>query len=421
MNSRALLVFAVYALAVMQTPGHVKADGLQTKEAELKWGEAVNGLRGRLAISPEGGTRSYHPGEPFQFIASIKGVSGKSVRMTATANEMRLHTSLHVRIPNGRVFPSASRARVLLSQIPPDGSEFICLFDGRLNASIKGWLGAQTLEPDDAASFHQPGTYTFWFEYEVPSARPSAWSGKLESNHITLIVSDLPPAQRLQVPTAAQLDELRIFLGPSKGEYPHPGTIELVNAMIHTENEGLALYLMGQLDKNRAKRGQIFYLLAQRAAGIDGPYLRKLADWCVGILEHGNPPQSPLPGFDASVTDPPLEYLHFHPEDVKLRQRIVAVAELSANIPRFFPKGPDGVYLPRAPGGPLFLGFYDSMKILFDQKALHDGMSVEEVTAILGRPSSQGPTEITWTYANGAERQPRISADVKDGKLSHFR
>src|SRR5690348_18369056 len=120
MNSQSLFALAIVGLAILQTPGRLKADGPQTKEAELKWGEAVNGLRGRLAISPEGGTRSYHPGEPFEFIASIKGVSGKSVRMTATANEMRLHTSLHVRIPNGRVFPSASRARVLLSQIPPD-------------------------------------------------------------------------------------------------------------------------------------------------------------------------------------------------------------------------------------------------------------------------------------------------------------
>lgn len=188
-------VFAMVALAVLQTPLHVRADGPQTKQAELQWGETVNGRHGHIEIPPEAATRSYHPGEPFEFYVDVHDVSGQSV--LGAYNDVCIDTSLYVRVPDGQVFVRPSTNYLpRLEQVPSKGSKFVCIFDGRLNAQLKGWLDAQTLKPEAAVSLRQPGKYTFWFEYSVPSGDQAAWSGKLESNHITLTVTDLPLAQR---------------------------------------------------------------------------------------------------------------------------------------------------------------------------------------------------------------------------------
>lgn len=193
--------------------------------------------------------------------------------------------------------------------------------------------------------------------------------------------------------------------------------------MNRTENEGLALYLVRQLDEDPANGEQIFYLLKQRAAGIDGPYLHQFADWCVGVLEHGTVVQASFFGFEGSPIEAPLEYLHFHPDDAKLRDRIVAVAEQCLKIYRLPERGKKQQDAennePPSSQVPQFLGLVSAVEILFDQKVLHDEMSIEEAMTILGRPARQGSTRITWIFPTG-EAQSELSADVKDGKLSHF-
>ena len=420
MNSQSLFVLIIVGLAILWTPDRVKADGSPTKEAGLQWGETVNGFRAHIEIPAESATRLYHPGEPFEFYADVQDASGNSVLLTY--NEVETHTSLYVRIPDGRVFVRPSTNYLpRLEQIPAKGSKFVCVLQGRLNDRLKGWLDAQTLKPDAAVSLRQPGRYAFWFKY---SGNPPVRPGTLESNRITLTVTDLPPAQRLQNPTAAQLDQLRIYLGPSNAKNPNPGRTEMVNAINRTENEGLAVYLVRQLDQNPTKGEQIFYLLRRRAAGIDGPYLHQFAEWCIGVLEHGTVDQASFRGFEGSLTEAPLEYLHFHPDDAKLRDRIVAIAEQCVNIPRRSHTGKiqEGVQKnePLKSRVPEFLGLGSAVEVLFDQKVLRDGMGIDEAVAILGRPVEQDSAHITWLLPSNAVRIPRISADVKDGKISHF-
>jgi len=430
MNSQALFLFAVVALAVLQTRGRVKADAPGAEKAEIQWGETVNGLRAHIETSDDAATRPYHPGEPLQFAGCIQNVSAKSVQIIGEYVEFRAHTLLYVRVPDGKVFvrrPHGIPDRIQPGQILPNGPKFTCRFDGRIDARLKGWFDPHTLQSETKMSLHQPGTYRFWFEYNIPSGNQASWSGKLESNHITLTVTDLPPAQRLQKPTAAQIDELRMYLGPFNGIRPRHGTAELEKAINGTENEGLALYLVEQLDRNPENMEAILHLLARRADGIDGPYLHQLAIWCVESLEHGKLlPDDSFEGFYPTLIYAPLAYLDFHPEDAKLRGRIVAVAEQSADIYRLLRGGkhqpaPEIFFKPIRQGGPLFLGIDFALEVLLDQKALHgDGMSIAEVTAILGEPIQQGPTRITWVLPNGGVSQRWLSADVKDGKLINF-
>lgn len=426
MNSQALLVFAVVALAVFQMSGRVKADRPPTEEEGHQWGETVNGLRAHIEISDDAATRPYHPGEPLQFAGCIQNDSAKSVQIAGLYEEMNAHTLLYVRVPDGKVlvrrsfgYPERNQSGLIL----PQGDEFTFRFDGRIDARFKGWFVPHTLESETKLSFRQPGTYRFWFEYNVSDGDQASWSGKLESNHVALTIIDLPPAQRLQKPTAAQLDQLRVYLG-SKGKYPYPGRTELVKAMNRTENEGLAVYLVGQLDQDPADGEQIFYLLRQRASGIDGPYLHQFADWCIGFLKHGTVDQASFFGFEGSPIEAPLEYLHFHPDDAKLRDRIVAVAEQCLKISRL----PDGGRKQPGAGNnepstsevSQFFVVGGAVEILFDLKVLHDGMGVDGAVTILGRPAEQDSTRITWILPTGGVRLPRISADVKDGKLSNF-
>ena len=415
-----------------------------TRPTDATWGIASRGLRASLEIQGRD-THEYHPGEPIQIYGLVQNTSDDSIRVQAIGQPSP-YTILHVRIPDDRELVEAPLLgaddkapweKSLLSLQPGSKIE-VASSSIRLGDETQGWVNAANRGLAIDLSFRHPGKYEFWYEYSVPSGGVNAWSGTLSSNHATIMVSDLPVEKRLQKPTAHQLEILKQFLGPKNAFSPRPGAKELEKAMTATENEGLALCIVELTGTKPAQYNDLLYLVQQRigdpgpiGSGIDGPYLRRFAEQSVNTMERSNPPIDPsmtngyAGGFDfhpgvAAV----LSYLHFHPEDKKLKERAISLALRSAKM-SLFPQGDADLVRgskTRSVGsnGPLFIGFTMAWRILINTEVLHNGMSLGEAVEILGPPSADGGDWVTWIYVSPLRVNPRLRATLKEGKLSQF-
>jgi hypothetical protein len=162
--------------------------------------------------------------------------------------------------------------------------------------------------------------------------------------------------------------------------------------------------------------------------GIDGPYLRRFAEQCVKGIE-SDTPQPDIGLFGAEFPDMSgvLAYLHFHPDNAKLMERVVILARKSAKASLHTPGAWDHPSTRPAVGRherPI-IAITTASDILINAKVLHDGMSVEEAREILGQPSSEGPDARMWSLPlsePGAHRffVANLSATLTDGRLNHF-
>jgi hypothetical protein len=285
------------------------------------------------------------------------------------------------------------------------------------------WLDPTTGKPAENATFRTEGRYELWATFEVPSNEDSPWHGAVTSPHVLVNVRNIPFEQRLQVPTAEQLAVLEEYYRDQKGG----ASIKIQTLVQRTENEGFALHLVEEADKRPDFRANLLFFTSLRAGfssptGIDGPYLKRYADIVMTELE-GNRVKATVYTDRLPSSVPLLLYLKLHPEDAQAKQRLVAIAKRSAN-PSSFPPGDlaiaRGTPRPLTNDGPLFIGIGQAWRILIELDVLHDGMTLDEATAILGFPTDDRKEGLRWYYPSMMHKFSWLGAQLRDGRLSGF-
>ncbi|HEY7088206.1 MAG TPA: hypothetical protein VH518_08970 [Tepidisphaeraceae bacterium] len=301
----------------------------------------------------------------------------------------------------------------------------------RLADGMRNWIdpGSNDLLH---VSARQPGTYHLWAELEViPAAGKTprdAWHGRVRSNAVEINVSDLPIEQRRAELTNEQKRDLEAWLADDKAALPELRD-RLTDAVVLTENEALANRLM-EVVKGPPTRfaWDALAMLMERcgtnddgAVGIDGPYLKNLAEWQLTAQEKFDPAikrgEQPIDNFGIGAIEAVLVYLKLHPDDQQIRDRMTVLAQSNCRLPNHVaaPAGLNG--WKRSPGA---IPITEAWKALIQLEVLHDGMTVAEAIKILGPPTSQGPDYVSWRVQSPMHVNPVLHAYLIKGAVSRW-
>jgi hypothetical protein len=211
-----------------------------------------------------------------------------------------------------------------------------------------------------------------------------------------------------------------------------PGTYSdtlLQRAIVLKENEILAQQMVQAARRlHRAgdrgnKLNNLLYFLSRRAGDaeplVDGPYLKNYAELLLEIVEEELARPA---GWGLTVNYRPLlVYLAAHPEDERLRTRVLALARPLAKVADLPP--PPEVADPVA-----FSWEHQSWnkvrfawQVLFRLGLLKDGMELAAAKQLLGEPTrtrTYRGVEHSWIVPTGFRLFTGLMAEERDGKLT---
>jgi len=403
-------------------------------------GEPSNGLRAVLSVN----RTSVAPGEVLEFSGYFWNVGAERLVLPYEPHQWPAG-ELHIRTPKGIVFVYAPKKRVLPEEnfyaIPPGRVDRLRDMRLRLNDSNAGWVARDNDAPG-TLQLGGEGMYRIWFEYAIPvlpKAGEHGWSGKAISNILAISVQPMPIEKRTAKPTPGQLQDLERMISGEPSVTNEEQTLRgmpyhrLREAMLLTENEGLALEMskrvMDSWDHAGAKWFQnCVAMLLERAGnglseegpGIDGPYLKALAD---GVLKRlGQKDAVPTVGrgvLDASQMLPAvMAYARLNAQDKAFREKLVDVLQHSAKVSAW-PQW-QGMTPPDRKEDLPPVDLTTAWRALQILGVLHDGTSVGDAIEILGRPTDQSDTGIRWYYNTPRHVNPVIFGEIKNGKVVSF-
>jgi hypothetical protein len=189
-------------------------------------------------------------------------------------------------------------------------------------------------------------------------------------------------------------------------------------ALERTENEGFALYTVAMLKTHQPKDdkqtyprwwGNLSYFVMRRAYSqydgdsslrIVGPYLDEFIPIALEETERRLEGRAVWSGGYEGLL---LDYLKYKPES-PIRQRLDSLARQYAKVP------------PGAPNGDRQIRHRLSVAwgMLLSLEIIHDGMTVSEVTDLLGEPTTRVAGHVSWNYETGS----RAKEYGIDGKVS---
>ncbi len=377
-------------------------------EDVMQFGKAVNGVRLGIAVKPSG-KKEFHPGELIRVDGELK--PQRAMRLPDDSVDHFLE--IHVQMPGGEdcVWGEFFHPRQAETLRPSSTGSLLVTHMLRLDMR-RDWVQPNGQPLTDAKgqpreiSLRTPGKYRMWAicqssdrpESEHPS---DAWQGRVTSGIVEWEITDLPPAKRFQNVTDEQAQLVDQWLS-SKQPLPVHATPDLDNRLVlealETENEGLANRLLQVLKDNASAnhRFEALRLLNLRAGsatkgelGIDGPYLRPLAEWELDLVE-GKVQWLPAKEADRDETfwnlwylsgdrllDGAFAYLAFHPDDQTIRNRILAVCEVGGRL-----NGQNTV----------------AFRVLQQLAVLRPGMKLADAVKVLGPPGRQTLDSAEWYW-----------------------
>jgi hypothetical protein len=402
--ARAASWVAVVFLAVAQA---------RAAEDGVLWGPASGGISIGIKVEPAG-RAEWHPGEAMRVMQYFRA---KKPNIRVSAFGLVVSTKLHVVLPDGREViwdpfkrpPRAPGGRSAGSYVKFD-SEGPYSQELRLSDGKEIWTDSKTGERDPA-SLRQPGTYKIWAQCEVaenPNAPKNAWEGKASSLGFSWKVTDLAAEKRPAEMTAEQkklVEDWRAGADVSEA---------MRTAINLTENEALAGRLMDIVLENSKSSTPAYKFLTARVgtdhdgeAGIDGPYLKRLAQWIVAVNEGKVQDRAAMSFLGAMQYA--VVYLRFHSEDQPLRERAVTVLKQWSRSPAA-----------DAEKGPVKTLAWHALREL---GVLKEGISKEHAVEALGDPQSTEGPSLTWTVTNPKLENPllgQLTATMKEGKVQRW-
>ena len=260
-------------------------------------------------------------------------------------------------------------------------------------------------------------------EYIVPEgdgAPDEAWHGHVRSETIEVEVREIPLKERFEKPTAEQLADIEVTMANENSEAKRGSFLRLENALLKTENEGLARHIVSILKKHQPIDENELYpvwwrslhrLVQQRAVsgsgsmGILGPYMTDFALVSLKALEHA------MAG--KRLDGPPCAH-HFLLAYVRrdgaekdvIRDRLIAAARKNAKVPA---AGKGNVEHKLA-----YFKLGVSWEILLNTGVLYDDMPMLEATNILGPPLRRRHRAV-WQYRSPMHVNPYLHGAVSPG------
>ena len=427
---------ATIALLCILQVGLSRADGPETRPVDVPFGEAVNGLQVGLEID----RAELCPGEFVSLRGHFRNLTKSDLVVPAHRVPIWLPGELRISGPGGAEFayrPLETRpGGTFLRQ---GESRMMRKEDIRLTDPAPHWGGGKGPDPNNV-SLRREGTYRAWFEVTAqaaPEAQKGVWSGTVKSNVVTFTVRELPPEKRSVAPTVEQWADLRLYLDPNSPE-GQPALARLRQALLRTENEGLAMKLLEisqETDTFRGirvpseKRRDLRQALRMRAyqpcrfdgfgeaalPGIDGPYLEKFAALVLEQLEKPEyrDPNETRRGDASAEAMVLLAYLKFHPEDKGKLARAVEWAGKCARCLGPFRLGEE-------PKTKMLASAGFAWSFLLQLGVLHEGMTLEEAVKHLGEPTHKWVGHVRWYVNTPMHVNPSLDAEVKDGRIVKF-
>ena len=212
----------------------------------------------------------------------------------------------------------------------------------RLSNSKRNWIDVKTKKPAELSLANSESFYRLWAECNVVAGKKApagAWSGNVRTGEAIMgKVTDLPIAKRNMKLTeeqqtlvkqwlALQLDETKKSKSVSRFD---PLETWLRDALALTENEGLAQRFVEIAKTDPKNSDAAFGLLLARTgtmndgdAGIDGPYLKELAQYALGVNEGKYERTQSRPPLTMFGIPQAVVYLGYHPEDRPMREGAV--------------------------------------------------------------------------------------------------
>jgi hypothetical protein len=382
-------------------------------EDGVLWGPAADGISIGIRIEPPGRTE-WHPGEVMKVVEHFRA---KKANIRVPTFGLVVFTKIHVLTPEGKELiwerlprdekRATTRTATSFAKFSGEGPYTMEL---RLSEGNEIWIDAKTNERTPA-SLRKPGTYKLWAACEVTvnaNAPKNAFNGKVQSGEYTFTVTDLPAEKRPREMTDDQKQLIDAWLAGQDVSDKLRTSVNLA------ENEALAARLVDiVLENTKSSTGAYKFLTARVGtdhdgeAGIDGPYLQRLAAWIVDVNEgkvQGRAPMTLLGAMQYAVV-----YLRFHPEDQLLRERSIAILKQWARA-----RGADSEQKP------IRTLAWHALKQL---DILTPGMSKQQAVDVLGPPDSDQADNLTWTVNNPKLENPilgRLSAAMKDGKVQRW-
>jgi hypothetical protein len=410
------------------------------------WGDAVNGLRLGIDIGRSVRTE-FHPGEVVQITVEVK--PQRAIRLPKTP-DVDQFIEIHVRTPDGResiwasTYPSESKAeprRIREWNDKLSQGNSARTYELRLDESHNWLLDFRYYAPSQRQklSLRAAGNYSVWAECNIEAdsdAPKNGWRGHIKSGVINLQVREMSIEKRRLTLTDDQKRLIEALLAykdhlPGESDEVLPVTERIRKELMLTSNEGLAnrLFQLVKEDRSGILVKEALGLLNWRAGtiedgehGIDGPYLKDLAQWELDVSE-GKVPAPPSLGaahepYQGTV-EHALLYLRFHPDEQKMRQQLIDLAQRSFKIvehkdderPNLFYSSI--AYSNRAPM---------AFRALYELEVLTEGMALEKAVEALGAPAKQLKETAEWHWKLQHSESPFnlgvLLARVRDGKLS---
>jgi len=382
-----------------------------------------------------------YPGEHIEFIAVLK-VEGESPLIVPTGGGV-----LHLRTPDGvhlvLDYGARGQGQVVRTSIVLD------TYHVSLMESPHSWTlpGGEAIEKD--ISFRKPGKYELWCSIErsagwheehpvagktEPGMVVEAWSGKVSSNVLVLTVKALTKEVIQDRPSPQNLDDIRV-IKQGKGPFDDGETKDaydrISKEMELALNDGLAKaiveLLKGGTAEVRSDPSSWWWRLEGMALKrawdgygfrIEGSYLRPLVELQVDILKEWykqEPPEVSLYSHvDYSMMTPEAALLvaYIRANDApELRKSAVNIATAHARLPE-----------KQSANDPFIHRYYHarlgvSWSILIGLDVLN-GMSLEEIAAILGEPTRTYGDTVEWYYSSQMHVNPGLRVQLKDGKAA---
>jgi hypothetical protein len=398
-----------------------------------QWGNAVGGLTVELRVAPAERTE-FHPGEVVRLTVEFK--TKRPVLVPHAV--LWQYSELHVVGPNAREHiwdPGEIHKHDVGRKIDADdwvkwknSDERPHTEELRLAKGSTIWVDAKTNQTTPF-SLVEPGKYRAWMECCIAAAGTPpklAWQGTAKSGEVTWNMSNLPVEQRRTDLTNEQQRVVASWLALAKlkkGEIllNEPASRRLREQVMLADNEGLAEKLV---DITKSKEADALPILRARSGmlrdgqvGIDGPYLKGLAEHSLDIMNENLGKRQGQPRVNLSVEiGQVLLYLWRHPDDAQIHQRAAVMLTRLCQ-------------LAAAGGGPKASNSSTSIAAyawagLLQLGELKEGVTPAEARQTLGPPAQEDRDLITWECpllpGHVNEMPALLRGKLNDGKVTHW-
>ena len=382
-----------------------------------RWGADVRGIQ--VAVRLSDGRGEYHPGEILNWLVLVKHAGTMALHLPW--NEGGNHVTVHVRTADGQecvYLPPITKTAHQWRSSMGSGGWVAKHASWRLTeTSSYGWVDAKKPDAPVSVSLRKPGTYRMWAEYEVVAAKDApanAWEGKAVSGVVEWTVAELPVARRNLGLTAQQESDVRDWLAVEPGNARSVVWDRMYKDLTWAENEGLAMRLAAIVSSEPKHALEGMYLLRHRSGeaneiGIDGPYLKEAANAVLLVGEGRYAVERP---FFNNFNQYSLVavYLRLHPDDVEMRDRVVALAKSYCKLSE------DGTWLrPASENETAGMPLATAWNFLLQTGVLYEGMPIDEATELLGKPTRQDKQGISWVLKSQSRAITMVGA-THDGE-----